>query len=192
MRLKQLLFDLFAPRRSAPPHAAGNALEWESLARELLEQAGCRSLAGIVRVRWNSRMRSTAGTANYSRSLISLNPRLREFGDAEVEATVRHELAHLVAKCRAGKRRIAPHGAEWKTACRDLGIPGEKRCHTLPLPRRKIARRHFYRCGHCQILIPRVRPFRRRVACLPCCREHSGGRYDDRFRLVKVPGVKQP
>ena len=30
---------------------------------------------------------------------------------------------------------IAPHGAEWRQACRDLGIPNESRCHDLPLKR---------------------------------------------------------
>jgi len=28
---------------------------------------------------------------------------------------------------------------------------------------------------------------RRRSACLACCRKHSGGRYDDRFRFEKLP-----
>src|ERR1700687_2873461 len=40
----------------------------------------------------------------------------------EIERTLRHELAHLLAQFRVGRRRIAPHGAEWRRACRDLGI----------------------------------------------------------------------
>jgi hypothetical protein len=32
----------------------------------------------------------------------------------------------------------------------------------------------------------RVRPIRRKTACLACCREHSGGKYDERFRFVKI------
>jgi len=139
-----------------------------------------------VRVRWNSRMRSTAGTALASKALITLNPRLREFGADEVDRTLRHELAHLLAHFRAGRRRIPAHGAEWQQACRDLGLMDEKRCHTLPLPRRQMQPKHFYRCVACATELRRVRPLRGKTACLACCRKHSGGKYDDRFRFVKV------
>jgi predicted SprT family Zn-dependent metalloprotease len=122
--------------------------------------------------------------------LITLNPRLCQIGDDEVERTLRHELAHLLAQHRAGRRHIAPHGPEWHQACRDLGIPDEKRCHTLPLPRRELTARHFYRCPVCTQEIPRVRPFRSKTACLDCCRRHSRGRYDDRFRFVKIPAPR--
>ena len=121
-----------------------------------------------------------------AKALVVLNPRLREFGDAEIERTLLHELAHVLAHHRAGRRRIAPHGPEWQRACRDLGMPDEKRCHDLPLPRRTLARPHAYRCPQCAAVIRRTRPLRRRVACFACCRTHSGGRYDERFRLVKI------
>ncbi len=136
-------------------------------------------------------MRSTAGTALAGKSLITLNPRLRELGEAEVDRTLRHELAHLLAQHRAGRRRIAPHGEEWLQACRDLGIPDEKRCHTLPLPRRELTARHFYRCPACTVEVKRVRPFGRKTACLNCCRRHNRGRYDERFRFVKVSTPSQ-
>jgi predicted SprT family Zn-dependent metalloprotease len=147
----------------------------------------CEELAKRLCVRWNPRMRSTAGTALIAKSLITLNPRLRSVGAGEVERTLRHELAHLLAQFRAGRRRIAPHGQEWLQACRDLGIPDEKRCHTLPLPRREMTARHFYRCPSCAQELHRVRPFARKTACLDCCRRHNRGRYDDRYRFVKVP-----
>jgi predicted SprT family Zn-dependent metalloprotease len=131
-------------------------------------------------------MRSTAGTAWAGKSLIVLNPRLRGFGDQEVERTLRHELAHLLAHARAGRRRISPHGLEWQKACADLGLPGEQRCHSLPLPRREMERRHAYRCPGCNVTLTRVRPLRRKTACLACCRAHNGGRYDERYRFAKV------
>jgi predicted SprT family Zn-dependent metalloprotease len=155
-------------------------------ARQLLLALGCDALAARVRVSWNARMCTTAGLANYRDALVTLNPKLAQFGDAEIDKTLRHELAHLLAHFRAGRRRIAPHGAEWKQACRDLGLPDEKRCHNLPLPRRNIARKHVYRCENCRQEIKRVRPFRRRVACLECCRAHNRGRYHENFRLVKI------
>jgi predicted SprT family Zn-dependent metalloprotease len=131
-------------------------------------------------------MRSTAGTAYPGKNLISLNPRLRDFGEEEIDRTLRHELAHLLAQHRAGRRRIAPHGAEWQRACIDLGLDDERRCHDLPLPRRSLAPRHLYRCPHCALEVRRVRPMRRASACLACCRRHNRGQYDARFRFAKV------
>jgi SprT protein len=158
----------------------------EACAKLMLNSIGCHDLARRVKVRWNARLSSTAGMASYKLWQVSLNPRLAEFGPAEIDITLRHELAHLVAKFRAGRRRIRPHGPEWKQACADLGLPGEKRCHSLPLPRRRVTRKHFYRCPQCKVEVERVRPFRERVACLNCCRKYNHGRYDDRFRLEKT------
>ena len=158
----------------------------ESTARRLLEGLGCRALAKQVRVRWNRRLRTTAGLANYMQWTVSLNPRVVVFGMEEVDRTLRHELAHLLARYRAGRRRIQPHGAEWRQACLDLGLNGEKRCHELPLPRRRVTRKVLYRCRHCQAEVRRVRPFRRAVACLKCCKEFNRGRYDERYRFELV------
>jgi SprT protein len=174
------------PRLSSAQKSLQNSdAELVETAREMFRRLGCTALANSVQVRWNPRMRSTAGTASYAKSVVTLNPKLREFGGDEILRTLKHELAHLLAKHRAGRRRIAPHGDEWKRACRDLGLDDEKRCHNLPLPRRQVARRHIYRCPACESEIRRARPFRRRVACLACCRAHNRGRYDEKFRLKK-------
>ena len=159
---------------------------WQDAARALLRSIGCDELAAIVIVWWNSRMRTTAGTAFPAKWLVHLNPRLREFGDAEIDRTLRHELAHLLAHHRAGRRRIAAHGREWQAACVDLGLVDEKRCHDLPFPRRKLRATLRYRCPACGVKIPRVRPMRRKSACLACCRAHNRGRYDERFRFIKL------
>ena len=143
-------------------------------------------LASVLKLRWNSRMRSTAGMAYWRQSLITLNPRLAEFGEEEIQRTLRHELAHLLAHDRAKGRRISPHGAEWKHACRDLGLKDEKRTHELPLPRRTVARKLFYRCPSCAVEIARVKPLSRGAACIRCCRKHNRGRYDARYRFEKV------
>jgi predicted SprT family Zn-dependent metalloprotease len=180
-----------SPKQSAIPATADRESALEAKARGLLCELNCEALAKRVSVRWNTRMRSTAGSAFVSKALITLNPRLREFGEAEVDRTLRHELAHLLAHHRAGRRRISPHGPEWQQACRDLGLRDEKRCHTLPLPRRELAARHFYRCPACETEVKRVRPFNRRTACLDCCRRHNRGRYDERFRFVKLVGQKK-
>jgi SprT protein len=178
------------PITSAAPSNSAAALQETS--RNLLRSLACHDLANRVQVRWNPRMRSTAGTAFPGKSLITLNPRLIEFGADEIDRTLRHELAHLLAHHRAGRRRIAPHGPEWQNACRDLGLTDEKRCHDLPLPRRKVARRFIYRCPNCAVELHRARPFRQKSACLDCCRRHHGGQYNEKFRFIKVTTPSPP
>jgi SprT protein len=191
---------LFTPRTPAPPPASKptpatvpaasargrDAATLLAKARQLLTAAGAPALAARVQIRWNPRMRSTAGMAYPAKSLITLNPRLHEFGEEEIDRTLRHELAHLLAHERAGRRRIEPHGPEWRRACRDLGIPDERRTHDLPLPRHQIRRKHHYRCPACGLQVDRVKPLRRDSACLQCCRAHNGGRYDARFRFIRL------
>ena len=157
-------------------------VDLELKARELLRALGASRIAGDVRVEWNSRLKTCAGRANYRAKLISLNPRLREHLP-EIDRTLRHELAHLLAQWRVGRRRIAPHGPEWRQACRDLGIAGEARCHNLPFPIRQRIRRFLYKCPSCQRKFPRVRKIRRAIACLACCRAHNRGKFDPCFRL---------
>ncbi|GAA5482690.1 SprT family zinc-dependent metalloprotease [Haloferula sargassicola] len=156
--------------------------------RETAGRLGLGRLAERVEVRWNGRLRSTAGRAWPGAECIELNPRLREFGRDEIERTLRHELAHLIAHARAGRRRIEPHGLEWRTACADLGIAGEQATHRLPLPRTRMVRRFRYHCPGCGVEIHRVRRLRRGSACAACCQHHAGGRYDARFRLVERGG----
>ncbi len=104
----------------------------------------------------------------------------------EIDRTLRHELAHLLAQWRVARRRIAPHGAEWRQACRDLGIAGEARCHNLPFAAKVYPPRYVYRCPNCQQEFPRVRRIRRAIACLACCRAHNRGEFDARFRLRPI------
>lgn len=158
----------------------------EQLAANLLIRAGCVSVAEKIEVRWSARMRSTAGIAYFHKRLILLNPLLAGLGQNEVDRTLRHELAHFVAQYRAGRRRIAPHGSEWREACRDMGIPGEPRCHTLPFRSARLSRKYFYRCKSCGTTLARVRPPKRPLACIKCCRVYSGGKYDERFRFIPV------
>jgi len=160
-------------------------LDLEETARELLRILGASKLACPIRVEWNPRLKTTAGRADYRRKLISLKPRLFEH-PAEIDRTLRHELAHFLAQFRAGRRRILPHGAEWRKACHDLGITDEKRCHNLPFPVSERAPRYLYKCPNCKCDFHRVRRIRRAVSCLACCRAHNDGEFDARFRLRLV------
>jgi len=193
--LRQLEFVLVGQALRLPKSERASdalALQFQGLepdlerqARELLRTNGANQIATELRVEWNSRLKTAAGRADYRHKLISLNPRLFEH-PAEIDRTLRHELAHVLAQFRAGRRRILPHGPEWRQACRDLRIADEKRCHNLPFPAIKRARRYWYRCPHCQRDFHRVRRIKRAVACLACCRAHNGGEFDARFRLQLV------
>ncbi len=157
-------------------------------ARQLVRSLrGMSDLAEKVRVVWNPRLQTTAGTANSRHWQIDLNPRLDEHGSAVIHRILRHELAHLVSVHRAGRRKISAHGPEWRKACEDLGIGGESRCHSLPFKGRRVTPKYAYRCQHCGRLLRRVKILERRSACYDCCRTHNRGRYDERFRYVRVP-----
>jgi predicted SprT family Zn-dependent metalloprotease len=173
------------PAGKMPASPTAEAAVLLQIARDLLRANGAARIAGELRVEWNSRLKTSAGRADYRQKLISLNPRLFEHS-AEIDRTLRHELAHVLAQFRAGRRRIQPHGEEWQEACRDLGIKGEKRCHNLPFPARRCVARFIYRCPNCRQEFPRVRRVRRATACLACCRAHNGGEFDARFRLKLV------
>src|ERR1043166_7803493 len=178
------------PLREAATEAValqlGRDVDLEREARALLCLLGARRIATKLRVEWNSRLKTAAGRADYRQKLISLNPKLIEH-PAEIDRTLRHELAHILAQFREkSRRRIWLHGPEWQQACVDLGIGGEKRCHTLPFLAKHYAPRFIYRCPNCRRDFPRVRRIRRSVACLACCRAHNGGEFDARFRLKLV------
>ena len=168
----------------------GRDFALEAKARELLHALDAAQLARDVQVEWNARLFSAAGRADFRRTLVSLNPRLREHDAGEIDRTLRHELAHLLAQFRAGRRRLSPHGAEWRKACRDLGIGDESRTHTLPFPVQRRTRRYLYACPRCGKEFPRVRPIRRAVACLDCCRKFNRGQFEKsaQLRLVASKG----
>ena len=207
LRQLEFTFEQFATRvcvgqdvvvgqalRLAKPETATGAValqprqrdgDLETTVRDLLRSLGAARIACELRVEWNPRLKTAAGRADYREKLISLNPRLIEH-PSEIDRTLRHELAHILAQFRAGRRRISPHGAEWRQACVDLGIADEKRCHNLPFKVSESARRYVYKCPQCQRDFPRVRRIMRAVACLACCRAHNGGEFDARFRLKLV------
>lgn len=172
------------PGRGAAPRLQRD-IDLEHAARTLLRANSANQVASEVRVGWNPRLKTCAGRADYRQKLIWLNPQLVHY-PAEVDRTLRHELAHFLAQSRAGRRRILPHGAEWRQACRDLAIGDEKRCHNLPLAVKNYRRRFVYRCPKCWRDFPRVRRIRSASACLSCCRAHNHGKFDARFRLRMI------
>jgi predicted SprT family Zn-dependent metalloprotease len=175
------------PARSLQPgalHPAEVLRRMESEARVWAARFQLPRLASRVTLHWHARLRTTAGLARLDCAVILLNPRLLAFPE-ELARTFLHELAHLVAHARNPRRMIDPHGPEWRDACRDLGLPDERRCHSLPLAApRRVTRKYVYHCPQCRREVRRVRPFRRAEACLSCCRIHAAGRYDRQFRFI--------
>lgn len=178
-RAKTQISRVAAPSRKA--HKQRDA-KLEQEARSAIG-AMAPELAVRIVVGWNLRMRTTAGIANPSAWEIWLNPALKAISEQEVQRTLLHELAHLLAHHRYPRRRIQPHGPEWRAACKDLGIANEARTHQLPFKSRRMKRRYILRCESCGMTHERVHPPKRRVACLACCRLHHGGNYHERFRL---------
>src|SRR5256885_8164160 len=91
-------------------------VDLELMARELLRANGAHKMANQVHVEWSSRLKTCAGRADHRANLISLNPRLRDHS-GEVDRTLRHELAHLLAQFRAGRRRSEEHTSELQSPC---------------------------------------------------------------------------
>jgi len=160
--------------------------ELEETAARLLRGIGEHRLANEIHVAYYPRLKSTAGLAVWAHRLVLLNPLLHGLAEDEPGHTLRHELAHLVAQRRAGRRRIAAHGPEWRQACADLGIPNAPSRHSLPLPRREQARPYHYQCPACRAIVRRARPFRHVSACYECCRKFNNGRYDQTFRFQRI------
>ena len=175
------------PGLNPPPRPKPSGLDPDltRLSRELLDEIKLPLLSAQVTVVWNSRLRTTAGRAYCSTQRVELNPALVDVSEAEIDRTLRHELAHLVAYHRARGRRIEPHGYEWKQACVDLGIPDEDRCHDLPFERTRQKRKFAYSCPSCGHVLERVRRIRKPAACYECCRTYNGGRYDSKYELLE-------
>lgn len=182
--------DTPLPSQSSSQHRQMDRLDGrdpvlERQAKEMLNHLGLFDGSTKVHVLWNPKLRSTAGYAKWPLWRIELNPKLNNF-PGEVDRTLKHELAHLIAYARAGKRRIEAHGVEWRQACVDLGIPNESARHSLPLPRTQQTKRWIYQCPQCLTKIERVRRFNRYCACLACCKKFNQGQYDPRFQLELV------
>jgi SprT protein len=177
-----------SPRVGSNKRLRGPDASLTELARELLQRRrGLAELASKVRVVWNPRLQTTAGTANPRAWEVELNPRLKEHGGGTTERILRHELAHLISVFRAGRRKIDAHGPEWRKACRELGIAGEPRCHSLPFKGRSVKHKYAYRCLHCGRVLKRIKVLTRNSACYDCCQKFNRGHYDERFRYVRVP-----
>lgn len=105
----------------------------------------------------------TLGRANHVQSTMSLNEKiLNEFGDLYIDEIVVHEFAHFVVKAlypfgmnSATRRRVMPHGKEFKKVCAVFGISGKSTTNLFSESKvleekKSTLKRHPYHCG-CRI-----------------------------------------
>lgn len=131
------------PRRRKPPSARRPAA-LARLARWFAGRLGAHRKTRELRVRFNPRLRTAVGRADFSACTIELNARLLDRHPEELVPTLVHELCHLVAGARAG------HGARWREAVVALGFRPET-CHRLDVADLAVRRRAWtwscVRCG---------------------------------------------
>jgi predicted SprT family Zn-dependent metalloprotease len=102
-------------------------------------------------VKWNTRLRTTAGRADMKNRILELNPRLRMEEDAALHSTFIHELAHLIAGPGHG------HDYHWSAICRQIGGKSS-RCHQYESMRgTPRARKHVATCAGCGFELMKAR-----------------------------------
>ncbi|MCM2324669.1 MAG: SprT-like domain-containing protein [Oligoflexia bacterium] len=137
----------------------------------------------VPRLRWNPRLRTSAGrfipgSRKFPRELspiIEVASYLQEEPEATtlIENTIGHEMIHYWLWVR---RQPYGHTSEFLEKMRQMGVSRYN-----PVPRRRPYR-YIYRCSFCGTEFPARRKLGP-LACARCCKEHSQGRYDVRFKL---------
>lgn len=136
----------------------------EDLARQLMAEHGLidqgwvfrfdRSTIRFGNCQWKITAAGTKKTLSLSRHLTSLNDR------ADVEDTIRHEIAHALAGLKAA------HGAEWVKACGQTGA-NPARCYDSAVIVRPEAPYNLL-CESCDARWPRWRRSRHTYLCGRC------------------------
>lgn len=95
----------------------------------------------------------TAGHAFQRTNVLEFNTiLLKENADKFIERTVPHEVAHLITAWIFPLAK-KPHGKEWKSVMKMLGVKDSTRCHDFDVTNstlRKVERKFKYQCK-CQI-----------------------------------------
>ncbi len=110
-------------------------------------------------IEWRN-YRTTAGTAEYQRGVISLSRSLI-IDEERLRDTILHEYAHLLAFQRFGVKGKG-HGPAWREAMAELGAEPEVR-HQYECQRNEKRQIVIYRCIRCGKQIQRRRRLPRRT-----------------------------
>lgn len=140
---------------------------------------------------YNSRLRSSAGrfhpgSRRFFREVpprIEVASYLLEEARAEelIRDTIAHEMIHYWLWVR---RRPYGHTAEFLAKMRLMGVSRYN-----PVPRTR-PNKYLYRCPSCERDFPAKRKLGV-LACAHCCKQHSGGRFDARFKLYLQKELKE-
>ncbi|OFZ55646.1 MAG: hypothetical protein A2428_14940 [Bdellovibrionales bacterium RIFOXYC1_FULL_54_43] len=138
----------------------------------------------VPQLQWNGRLRSCAGRfIPGSRKFLRAVPSIIEIAsylrnepnaDALILDTMAHEMIHYWLWVR---RQPFGHTAAFMAKMREMGV---SRYNPAPRPR---PFRYLYCCAVCGKEFP-ARKKLGVLACAKCCKAHSNGRYDSRFRLL--------
>lgn len=140
-------------------------------------------------LRWNGRLRTASGRffpgarqkkfglrALTRPPIIEVASYLLQETESElhIRETLAHEMIHYWLWVRS-----RPHGHtdEFYAKMTEMGA---RRYNPVP---RRLPPKYLYACSHCAAEFKTRRKLGK-LACAKCCREHSGGKYHDRFRLV--------
>ena len=102
-----------------------------------------------IQIEYSSRLTVSLGMSYPSRKLIRLNHSLLGADASLLDATLCHELAHIVIYHRYGTA-VAAHGEEWRALMRAAGYPATARMAGHGGKRKRIARRYRHTCAVCQ------------------------------------------
>jgi len=152
--------------------------------RTACDMVGKPDLLGKLTVLWSNRLTSTAGLANYNYELkhgiITLSIPLWERATQEQRReTTFHEVAHIVTD--ETTRSYRHHGDLWRYNMLMMGYPNAKRCHSIPVERKRREKlpKYIYYCD-CgkyikltHIKIRRMINYDRNYHCRSCKRDIS-------------------
>ncbi len=156
------LGDLY---NGALPLPAGDVLR--KMLRRCADFWQLPELAGVARVFYNPKLRSTLGRAFLNEMRIELNTRLLRENPDQLIATLVHELAHLAVQLRFGP--CQPHGTEFKSFMRATGI-SSRATHNLATTHLKHKRTRYlylHKCSNCGAAFV-ARTVRRNCYCRAC------------------------
>lgn len=141
-------------------------------------------------LQWNSRLRSSAGRFIPGRRkffkteppTIEIALYLKNETEAlmHIQDTLAHEMIHYWLWAR---RRPYGHTEEFYTRMKLMGVSRYN-----PVPKIKPPK-YLYRCPGCEKDFPTKRKLGP-LACLTCCKTHTKGRFDARFKLVLIKELR--
>lgn len=137
-------------------------------------------------LRWNSRIRSSAGRfIPGNRRWLRERPPIIEVASyllkevdslIHIEDTLGHEMIHYWLWVRG---KSYGHTAEFLSKMKSMGV---SRYNPIPKSR---PYRHVYQCANCLKNFPAKRKLGI-LACAACCKQFSNGKFDHRFKLAYI------